>query len=119
MLQLSLLSNIGKDDGGESAFDYMRDIGHILNTIQQTNESMNLLQKMWFKTVFGLIIAIGIFCILTIIPVVLSFIWLALGFELVDKTHYFYTVFWFFAIWIVLSFCVCCLMAIIYSQKPN
>ncbi len=95
------------------------DLHNVLHTIQQTNESMKLLHNMWFKTILSVMFAIAIFCVLAIIPVILSFIWLALGFEFADKNHYFYTVFWFFAIWILLSLSVCSIVAVLYSRKPS
>ena len=95
-------------------------INNIIRSIKQTNESVGLVNKIWKKSVMGLVICMAFICIFVLIPEVLSLIWLALGFELVDKGHYIYTVVFFFVTWGLLSCCVCIVVLIVHCrQKPS
>lgn len=101
----------------EIAAAVINDASNIYKTVQQTNKSVKTLNDIWYKTMFGLITCVGFCFVLFLVPIILSLIWMALGFELTtEPTKYRNVVWWFFTIWITFILCfVLCL--IVLNQK--
>lgn len=90
----------------------------VYRTMQDASHSIQVVQRMWFQTLFGVTVLVSLCTVLMFVPCTLSLVWMAMGWNNTTEGHYFWTVFSFFAIWIVLSLCACSLVSFIYSKRP-